>query len=121
MLFDMIKKYNKLLLSIISIIAVLGLLIEIINPHSFLSSGRAYASACILIIVAIIWMVSLQKSTHRTIGAFVLLATACLYGFYGTSMYCQDTYYERYMKNDPTNLHPKEYSCIDILQTSLLR
>ncbi len=112
------KKKVTVLLFVILLVSLLGLAIEVINPHSFLLTEGAFVRAFILLILMGVWIwFSKKNEKHLLIsGSIILLHTACAYFAYGISSYCGNLYYEQ------TNHYQtvtQDYSCPRILKENL--
>jgi membrane-bound ClpP family serine protease len=117
------KKVTALFLAVV-VISFIAVLIEVINPHSFLGTAGSFIRVVLLLVGATVWYKLSQgtQSELTSAGTIVLLITAALYFFYGLSSFCQNKYYEDHHEeftNLRTDIEP--YSCPKILMESLFQ
>src|SRR5262245_48243022 len=96
-----------------SLIAVLALLIEVINPHSFLNSTGAFVRAAAIFMGVPVWL-WLSKSRRGVLvtGGIVLTVTAIAYALYGINTLCHELYYAKH--KDARRIE-EPYSCKNIM------
>lgn len=98
----------------ISLVSLLAVLIEVINPHSFLNSSGAFvrAGAILIGLPVWIWISKKENKYYLVFGGVVMMVTAISYLLYGISSLCQETYYE---KHKGVNAIEEPYNCKEIL------
>ena len=108
----------RIALALIVFGGLLALIIEVINPHSFLGTTGAFIRVLLIGIAIAIWFYKIRK-THSGLflpGLIVLIILGTSYLLYGFSSLCGNLYYEeteQYMKVE------KPYSCPRILKDFL--
>ena len=112
----------KLSLTIITALLFIAVLIEVINPHSFLSTDGAFARVVALLVGAACWYLFFKNTQSKLVitGIVILFIAAMLYFFYGVSSFCQNKYYETYKDaiiTPLTDIAP--YNCSRIIRDSL--
>lgn len=117
---------DRIKLSFLVVFAVLlvEVLIEVVNPHSFLGTIGAFARMTVLLVGAVLWYIFFKNTQSKLVktGVAVLVIGAVLFFFYGLNSYCQDTYYEinrEAFANSRTDIEP--YSCPRIILGLLSR
>ena len=107
---------NKIKISffIILIIVVFGIFIEVINPHSFLGVAGAMIRGALLLFGFIAWYIFTSKKESKFFlpGLFVLFVSSTVYFFSGTSLFCQNTAYEK-------SIPSENYNCKNIIISNL--
>ena len=110
-------KKQGLFISILIVVLLAGFFVEIINPHSFLGTTGAYIRGILLLVGVIVWWNFLENFKIRLIGLILLVIMSFLYFYYGTTSFCQSTYYEKYIKNNISH----QYSCVEIIKETIIK
>jgi di/tricarboxylate transporter len=73
---------------VVFLILVLGILVEVVNPHSFLSTQGAFLRAIVLAVAIGPWVWFSKKIGGRHLlisGIALLFFSACAYALYGVA------------------------------------
>lgn len=91
------KIFHIILFVIIAVIALLGIAIEVINPHSFLNATGAFIRVAGILTIMPIWMWLSHKGEKRLKlpGILLLLVTSMAYLWFGFSDLRQNALYEK--------------------------
>lgn len=102
------------------LVILLGLVIEVLNPHSFLQTMEAFVRVIILLVSSVVWVWYSKKNNTRLLvaGSILLLLSACAYLWYGINSYCGQAYWE---ETDHYQKVTAEYSCTRLLKEHLLQ
>lgn len=108
----------RIAFSIIVFGGLLALIIEVINPHSFLETTGAFFRVFIIGIAIAIWFYKTRKSHPGLFlpGLIALIILGGSYLLYGFSSLCGNLYYEETEHNKNVE---KPYSCPRILKDFL--
>jgi hypothetical protein len=113
----------KIIFGIILIVSFFAVIIEIINPHSFLETGGAFLRTISIFVGAFIWYIYSVRSNRplAIAGAFIFSSVAIFYLLYGVSSFCQNKYYNETVSLDiETKIRMEtSYSCPQIVKNSL--
>lgn len=102
-----------------SLIAVLALLVEVINPHSFLNSTGAFVRAGAILMGVPVWLwFSKRRRGVLVTGSIVLTVTAIAYALYGINTLCHEIYYAKH--KDVRSIE-EPYSCTNVILEVLLK
>lgn len=91
------KTFHMILFVLIVVIALLGIAIEVVNPHSFLNAKGAFLRVTGILITIPIWVWVSNKGEKRlkVPGILFLLATSMAYLWFGFSDLRQNALYEK--------------------------
>jgi len=113
------KKITLSVFVLASSLLVIGLLVQVVNPHSFLGTGGAFITSLIILAGAIIWLYLAKKYSYTFLlfGSVFFLFGAASYFYYGVDSFCQNTDYEK-TKNSNIDI---EYNCTQIIKDSIFK
>jgi len=86
-----------------AILALVGILIEVINPHSFLHYTGAFVRAAMLISVVPLWVWFSKRGYRRLLipGILILTISGITYFISGVSLRKEESMYEKSRFTDP--------------------
>lgn len=103
---------------LVNITVFFGIFVEILNPHSFLTTTGFFIRSMFLLVILVIyiWYLRKTKSYSTTVIIFLTIASS-LYFWYGINSFCQNKYWEETESN--ADVGNKKYSCHTILEEHL--
>ena len=92
---------------------ILALLVEVINPHSFLNSTGAFVRATAIFMGVPVWLgLSKRRRGVLVAGSVVLTVAAIVYALYGINTLCHELFYA---KHKDVRRVEEPYSCKTIM------
>jgi predicted membrane channel-forming protein YqfA (hemolysin III family) len=99
----LMKTLHVILFAGMLIIALIGVLVEVINPHSFLNSTGAFLRAAGFILVVPLWAWFSKRVNHKLLipGILILTISGITYFISGVSLRKEAYLYEESRAKDP--------------------
>ena len=105
----------KYILILILTVTSISFIVQVVNPHSFMTTTTAIVLAIILFIFSIFFILYIKQynSNFLLYGSLLVMMFSLAYMWYGIKSYCQNAYYE--LTKNSVNM---EYNCFNIILNS---